>query len=230
MSPTTGEAKLRLTKAELWIEAILDCLNASHHRDSHESRTDGHQGDSEGWEVIGDELYVGVFIVVLARKGMRDKGEIGGVAKASVPCGALGGLMVSLQSSAHPSAPSLISTHFGGFVTQILQGNKAGVAIRMRIHASWVTFVVSHLAAHTDQLAKRQADYQTISSRIQFPFVPSEEALSIHSFLPRVAGGSQRPIELADPGAGTVFWAGDLNCAYAPDSVVNPAHTRGVVR
>lgn len=69
------------------MEAILESLNAKGREDE--------AGEAVGWEVVGEELYVGVWIVVLARKGMKERKEVGGIGKSSVPCGALGGLMVS---------------------------------------------------------------------------------------------------------------------------------------
>jgi hypothetical protein len=100
ISPSTGEAKVNLTKAELWVEAILHALNSSSEKGGRktEGEGDGKRDGDEGWEVLGEELYVGVFVVVLARKGMKERGEVGGVGKAAVPCGALGGLMVSDSS------------------------------------------------------------------------------------------------------------------------------------
>jgi hypothetical protein len=82
-----------------------------------------------------------------------------------------------------------------------------------------VTFVVAHLAAFADQVDKRQADYETISSKISFPYIPSEDALTMHAYSSR-SDEIPSSIGLADERAGTVFWAGDLNCSFmssAPD-------------
>lgn len=41
-----------------------------------------------------------------------------------------------------------------------MMGNKGGVGIRMRINDSTVCFVCSHLAAHREKVAERNADYR----------------------------------------------------------------------
>lgn len=40
-----------------------------------------------------------------------------------------------------------------------MMGNKGGVGIRMEINNSPVVFVCSHLAAHREKVAERNADY-----------------------------------------------------------------------
>lgn len=52
---------------------------------------------------------------------------------------------------------------------QILQGNKGGVAIRIRYKDSYLCFVDSHLAHDISQLERRNQDYQEICRKLTFP-------------------------------------------------------------
>lgn len=79
-------------------------------------------------------------------------------------------------------------------------GNKGGVGIRFRFHATDLCFVNSHLAAHTEEFERRNQDYTDICSRMTFTHYERACAES----LPMV--GSKR-IKDQD----CVFWLGDLN-------------------
>lgn len=48
------------------------------------------------------------------------------------------------------------------------KGNKGGVAIRIRLYDTTLCFVNSHLAAHQDEVQRRNQDYRDISDRINF--------------------------------------------------------------
>jgi len=79
-------------------------------------------------------------------------------------------------------------------------GNKGGVGIRMRFHATDVCFVNSHLAAHTEEFERRNQDYNDICSRMTFNQYERSCTESLPIF------GSKR-IKDHD----CVFWFGDLN-------------------
>jgi phosphatidylinositol-bisphosphatase len=49
-----------------------------------------------------------------------------------------------------------------------MMGNKGGVAIRFRLHDSYLCLVNSHLAADTKEVERRNQDYQEIQRRITF--------------------------------------------------------------
>ncbi|RHY96275.1 hypothetical protein DYB37_003682 [Aphanomyces astaci] len=49
-----------------------------------------------------------------------------------------------------------------------MMGNKGGVAVRMTLYDSTIVFVCSHLAAHTHNVAGRNADFANILAKIEF--------------------------------------------------------------
>jgi len=79
-------------------------------------------------------------------------------------------------------------------------GNKGGVGIRLRFHATDLCFVNSHLAAHTEEYDRRNQDYNDICSRMTFNQYERICTESLPMF------GAKR-IKDHD----SVFWLGDLN-------------------
>ncbi|XP_076077644.1 inositol polyphosphate 5-phosphatase OCRL-like isoform X1 [Mytilus galloprovincialis] len=71
-----------------------------------------------------------------------------------------------------------------------IMGNKGGVGVRFTIESTSICFLCSHLAAHQDELERRNQDYRDISSKMRFKqFVP--------------------PLTIDEHEL--VFWLGDLN-------------------
>jgi hypothetical protein len=48
------------------------------------------------------------------------------------------------------------------------QGNKGAAALRLRLYDSTLCFVCSHLAAHQNNVAGRNADFANIVSKVEF--------------------------------------------------------------
>lgn len=61
-------------------------------------------------------------------------------------------------------------------------GNKGGVAVRLRIHDTYFTFVNSHLAAFANQVERRNQDFADLCRRLQFP-VPNKYDSDIANYL-----------------------------------------------
>jgi len=79
-------------------------------------------------------------------------------------------------------------------------GNKGGVSCRLRLHATDLCFVNSHLAAHVEEFERRNQDYSDICSRMAFSSFerPCSDSMPLY--------GAKR-IKDHD----MVFWLGDLN-------------------
>ncbi|XP_065838324.1 inositol polyphosphate 5-phosphatase OCRL-like [Oscarella lobularis] len=75
-----------------------------------------------------------------------------------------------------------------------MMGNKGGVAIRFNVHNTSICFVNSHLAAHTEEVERRNQDFHDICNKITF--TESRSVLN-HDIL---------------------FWMGDLNYRLSPTS------------
>jgi len=79
-------------------------------------------------------------------------------------------------------------------------GNKGGVGVRLRFHATELCLVNSHLAAHTEEFERRNQDYSDICARMTFTQYERHSAEYPPVF------GSKRIKDHE-----TVFWLGDLN-------------------
>jgi len=79
-------------------------------------------------------------------------------------------------------------------------GNKGGVGVRLRFHATDLCFVNSHLAAHVEEFERRNQDYNDICGRMIFT---QYERPGVDS-LPMLGGR-----RIKDHNC--VFWLGDLN-------------------
>lgn len=74
-------------------------------------------------------------------------------------------------------------------------GNKGSVGVSVKVHETRICFVCSHLAADTDKLEKRNADYRSCQQRLKF--YPDPTDYSIFYDL--------------ENSHDAVFWFGDLN-------------------
>nr|ODN77240.1 hypothetical protein L203_06319 [Cryptococcus depauperatus CBS 7841] len=103
-------------------------------------------------------------------------------------------------------------------------GNKAGVAVRLKIHDTTLCFVNSHLAAFTTAIDRRRLDYATLRTGLTFPrppLIPNSNTETnpeensarqdvvnavFEEFWPEVR---DKLLTLEDCNA--LFWMGDLN-------------------
>ena len=88
-------------------------------------------------------------------------------------------------------------------------GNKGGVSIRMQFYDSTLCFVCSHLAAHRENVAGRNADFANILSKTSFDIGENAIREVIRSgSMPHWTIGSTS-VGVADHDI--IFWLGDLN-------------------
>lgn len=90
-----------------------------------------------------------------------------------------------------------------------MMGNKGGVSVRLQFYDSTLCFVNSHLAAHRENVAGRNADFHNILSKLQYDIGHEAAKQSIQNgSLTQWASGSQT-IGVMDHDI--AFWMGDLN-------------------
>ncbi|ETW04415.1 hypothetical protein H310_04696 [Aphanomyces invadans] len=92
-----------------------------------------------------------------------------------------------------------------------MMGNKGGVAVRMTLYDSTMCFVCSHLAAHTHNVAGRNADFANILSKIEFRDSIYDELNPMGS---QEAADHALTIHMHD----FIFWLGDLNYRLVEDA------------
>ncbi|WWC67008.1 uncharacterized protein I206_100915 [Kwoniella pini CBS 10737] len=86
-------------------------------------------------------------------------------------------------------------------------GNKAGVAVRLKIHDTTLCFVNAHMAAFATALDRRRSDYQVLKAGLTF-HRPNETDLTaaFEEFLPEA-----KDKFLNQEDSHILFWLGDLN-------------------
>ncbi|OCF43755.1 hypothetical protein I317_02359 [Kwoniella heveanensis CBS 569] len=129
----------------------------------------------------------------------------------------VGVLMIILVRKTLKEAISRVETSERGIGLLGFGGNKAGVAVRLKIHDTTLCFVNAHMAAFATALERRRYDYQTLKAGLTFAR-PGEADLTpaFEEFLPE-------PKEklLTQEDSHVLFWLGDLNYRIdLPDSDV----------
>lgn len=90
-----------------------------------------------------------------------------------------------------------------------MMGNKGGVSIRVQFYDSTLCFVNSHLAAHRENVAGRNADFVNVLSKLSFDVGEDSVRETIRNgSMSQWASGSSS-VGIADHDI--VFWIGDLN-------------------
>ena len=120
------------------------------------------------------------------------------------------GLMLCVFVKApHKSRVKCVHTDSVGVGVMGMMGNKGGVSVRLQFYDSTICFVNSHLAAHRENVAGRNADFLNVSSKLQYNIGYEAAKQSIQNgSLSQWASGSQS-IGLNDHDI--AFWMGDLN-------------------
>ncbi|KAI9207174.1 Endonuclease/exonuclease/phosphatase [Polychytrium aggregatum] len=164
-----------------------------------------------------------------------------------IACKQLVTLLIAVFVKAeHLDYISEISTEVVGTGILGLMGNKGGVGVRFRFYDSYLCFVNCHLAADTNQVARRNQDYAEICKRMLFLFAQGAESKysTYYNYMhsnPWVAGYSDSADDLevvTSPTSGFVaspitsttgatvfdcdhlFWVGDLNYRIGVGDIV----------
>lgn len=116
-------------------------------------------------------------------------------------------LCVFVKATHEPRVKCVHSESVGVGVMGMM-GNKGGVSTRFQFYDSTICIINSHLAAHRENVAGRNADFQNIYSKLAYDIGHEAAKESIQNgSLSQWANGSQ--IGVADHDI--VFWLGDLN-------------------
>ena len=90
-----------------------------------------------------------------------------------------------------------------------MMGNKGGVSVRLQFYDSTICIINTHLAAHRENVAGRNADFHNVYNKLAYDIGQEAAKESIQNgSLSQWANGSQT-IGVADHDL--VFWIGDLN-------------------
>eukprot|EP00934_Nitzschia_sp_Nitz4_P002818 Nitzschia sp. Nitz4//scaffold85_size83877//58734//64309//NITZ4_005237-RA/size83877-processed-gene-0.128-mRNA-1//1//CDS//3329559161//2808//frame0 len=120
------------------------------------------------------------------------------------------GLLVCVfVKTPHRDRVKYISSDSVGVGVMGMMGNKGGVSIRIQFYDSTICFVCSHLAAHRENVAGRNADFVNVLSKLSFDVGETAVRETIRNgSMSQWASGSSS-VGIADHDA--VFWLGDLN-------------------
>jgi phosphatidylinositol-bisphosphatase len=120
------------------------------------------------------------------------------------------GLLVCVFVKApHRNRVKYVSSDSVGVGVMGMMGNKGGVSVRLQFYDSTFCFVCSHLAAHRENVAGRNADYFNVLGKVSFDV--GEDAVREvirNGSMSQWASGSS-VVGIADHDI--VVWLGDLN-------------------
>lgn len=95
----------------------------------------------------------------------------------------VGMFMVVFARANLVSSITEVATTYVGTGLLWRMGNKGCVAVRMRVHDSYVVIVNSHLAADQDAVARRNADFGEIVKRVELPWTSTGESLGAPGYV-----------------------------------------------
>lgn len=129
----------------------------------------------------------------------------------------VGLLICVFVRSPHAARVKNIHTASVGVGVMGVMGNKGGVSIRMQFYDSTLCFVCSHLAAHRENVAGRNADFANVFQKTAFDIGQEavKEVIRGGSLKQWATGTSHVVISDHD----LVFWLGDLN--YRVDDILS---------
>jgi len=121
------------------------------------------------------------------------------------------GLLVCVFVKApHKPRVKYVETASVGVGVMGVMGNKGGVSIRLQFYDSTLCFVCTHLAAHRENVAGRNADFANVYSKTSFEIGEEavREVIKLGSISHWVASGTDS-VQISDHDIS--FWFGDLN-------------------
>jgi len=123
----------------------------------------------------------------------------------------VGMLLCVYVKSTHVAAVSHIRSGSAGVGVMGMLGNKGGVSVRFQLYDSTFCFVCAHFAAHRENVAGRNADFQSIIQKTSFEI--GEEGVR-----EGVKGGTLESGQFQEGTSAVgvmdhdfVYWLGDLN-------------------
>lgn len=127
-------------------------------------------------------------------------------------------ICVYVKDSLMPHVRDVRSTSVGVGVMGMM-GNKGGACVRMTLYDSSICLVCTHLAAHMENVAGRNADFKNIYEKAVF--LPAENATASINLSENLKGEKHRQIVYTTGLSPTeecgmshhdiIFWLGDLN-------------------
>lgn len=120
------------------------------------------------------------------------------------------GLLVCIFVKApHKPRVKYVATDSVGVGVMGVMGNKGGVSIRLQFYDSTLCFVCTHLAAHRENVAGRNADFANVFSKTSFEIGEEavKEVIRLGSLSQWATGTNSVGISDHD----ISFWFGDLN-------------------
>ena len=125
-------------------------------------------------------------------------------------------ICVYARDTLYPFLRDLRCTTAGVGVMGVM-GNKGGISVHLQLHDCTVCLVCSHLAAHRENVAGRNADYQSIIEKTSFSFdsiIPLQNQIESNKDAANLRSLGLGPPDAADLKIidhDMVFWMGDLN-------------------